>query len=396
MNDDQLFDEMIRMKTQQRHFEGVDAGWQKMQQQLPPEKTRLRASWRTGLVLCLFAALASGGCISFFLQAETEVHLNRNAAMSAVLSPVPQSDPESFTALSNSGCASQEISSQRNDFTVADKTAHPHTEHGALLNTNAQPVYEERTNTSFRQPTVSSTGNNTDVRTISLPAAEAKSPALALLSTSAKTGSVSAPVQWSPQLGNWVLQGGMTYTASLSGNAGNSSFNPVLGIGYNIWLNPAWSLQAGVRYSSIGNVSDIAYTAFTASSPETAEYSNTQLHRLHTLSLPLQVWRRTGYRHAFHAGYTLNFIVGVQQEKYSYTETNGIISNRQTLNSFARSGFSRFDGLFTAGYSYTISSHLQAEVSVYSGVTDIMHNSVYGNRFERNRGAQLLLSYSFR
>lgn len=194
----------------------------------------------------------------------------------------------------------------------------------------------------------------------------------------------------------WSVQVGVAYSAPfLAGTSSARSFSPVIGIGYNVWLNPQWSVQTGLRYSCIGNVAGIGTATANESAPGFVEYTGSRLQRLHYLSLPVQAWRRVGNRHAIGAGYTLSFLAATQRRTYFYTETNGTISNEQHSSAFSRDGLSSFDGLLTLGYSFALRGRMQVEASAYTGVTDMLYNSTYGNRFERNRGVLLLVHYSF-
>lgn len=408
MDNDQLFDEMLRMKLQQRSFGSAEAGWQKMEALLPPERKRKVVGLRFTFLLCLFAALAGGGFVFFLLspgetisKSRTTGTLENTNSSDRVQSALPGFNGSNSTTRAEDNTHADAVTDHdlpaqdENIFSPLNKAPlHPERNHVAVVSYPQQDHLALQEEKSAMQRLAENT--NDAYKQQPPHTGSAITPALATLAAPEGTDSVCISTLWHPEINYWLIQCGASYTApfSASGSA-QPSFSPVAGIGYNVWLNPAWSLRAGLRYSMITNVSDVRSTTAEEIAAGVISYSESHLQQLHYASLPLQVYRRVGNRHAFTAGYTLNFLMAARQQTLSYTDSNGSISNESSSRSFSHSGFSSFDGLFTAGYSFTLNKRMQAEASVYSGLTDIMHNDRYGNRFERNRGVMLMLSYSF-
>jgi hypothetical protein len=401
MNNDQLFDELVRMKMQERSFGSPDAAWEKAERMLSSERKRKFAGWRLSALLCLLSALGGGITVYLLMRTSGEAiyqggiaAVRTTTAAESYASRVPHGQlhhtPIAPTVMSteNTGATANEIISPDPVQPYAPLVANI----AATGNEDVDAEYSQAQNAS---PDQTENKDMPENEAVSLTAV-ALPPSLAVLSAPRGTDSVSLSSLWHPELNHWSLQAGAAYTAPLfADHNGSASFSPVLGAGYTMWLNPAWSLQAGVRYSAITNVSNAHAVTVKEFSPGVFHYNESQLRQMHYVSLPFQLYRRVGTRHAFTAGYTLNFLVAAQQRTSSYTETNGVIGNASSGKSLAPSSLSRFDGLFSAGYAFTLNRRVQLEASAYSGVTDLLHNSSYGNRFERNRGVLFLVQYSF-
>lgn len=403
MNNDQLFDEMVRMKLAQRSFGPSDAGWENMKDLLPPERKRRVIGLRTAIIACMLTALISGGFVYLLTPEKNNGSISARVTPGGIATaprdsrPAEQLNVPAYTTdAAHEAVASSPGTAGTQQQVPPDPSAttaeHEDRALTAEVLITAEPLVPENKTITEAQPAENNRTANTQ------PVAPenniAVQPLCALFRAPQSIDTVTFSRAWHPKLNHWLVQCGVSYMAPLSG-ASRSSFGPVIGLGYNAWLNPAWSIQTGLRYAVSTDISGVQSVNAEALATDVYSYRASQLQQLHTITLPIEVYRRIGNRHSITAGYTLSFLAAGKNNIHSYTETNGVRSNERSERTFGAAGLNRFDGLFTAGYAFRINGRFQLQAYAYTGMTDVLYNSSYGNGFERNSGAMLLLNYSF-
>ncbi|HEU4717193.1 MAG TPA: outer membrane beta-barrel protein [Bacteroidia bacterium] len=170
-----------------------------------------------------------------------------------------------------------------------------------------------------------------------------------------------------------------------------TSVGPVLGAGYDFHAGRKLSMQAGVRYTFTGKVSDggVSYTSNVYSFGVQQVTSGLRITRLHYLCVPVSAsWHFTG-RSALTGGASLNYLFTTESR---LSEGN---SPGKTVFGYGKN-LSSYDVLLSAGYGFYFSPHWSAHASVYYGLLALKNGNEYGiDLFDHNHGMTLTLQYGF-
>jgi hypothetical protein len=187
---------------------------------------------------------------------------------------------------------------------------------------------------------------------------------------------------------------GWNYSDTLQGRG----FNPTIGIGYTHTISPKFAIKTGLQLSSLSGMgtSPFIIKHVTYDFGYNANDTSLKTNWLFYLTVPLQVEYKLDEKDAIGLGGNLSYLI-TGYGQVSVSSLAGDVS--KTTNTYSQfmyvKGFNQWNSSVFLLYKRTLFGKLSAYLIPYFGLMDIKSNSFFSqNKFERDSGLKLLLSYS--
>ena len=176
---------------------------------------------------------------------------------------------------------------------------------------------------------------------------------------------------------------------------------PIIGIGVTHYFNQKLSFCSGIQYGSVAylKASSKKFSSTTYSFGSTTTETIIKPGVLNYLVIPLAIQYHFNERDAVFAGGNFSFLLNKKNKielNYSHVVSVGLTeSNDKTTGNYYANSFNPLDAAACIGYRKKIISHFTITAIANIGLLDIKKNSFFSqNKFERNSGLKLVLSYA--
>jgi hypothetical protein len=173
-------------------------------------------------------------------------------------------------------------------------------------------------------------------------------------------------------------------------------FNPIIGVGYERYINHNWFIKTGLQFSTFGNMKTLTYNYQHSVGNEIYD-SVITTKRLYFLRIPVQAEYFIGHNSSLGLGGSVWFLLGNSgyATTYQQLDNNPPSNVMQYSQNAPLNGYSSVNASAYALYRYTFSRKFSMYGIYYFEVTNMKNESFFGNDIiERTHGFQIVASYS--
>ncbi|HXB14024.1 MAG TPA: hypothetical protein VNZ45_18685 [Bacteroidia bacterium] len=320
------------------------------------------------------------------LPAKNSDNASKKEAVTQVsASPAVISGTHNISRKPDSTAKSQNVAEETNSSLV--KSSSNELNKKADSNTKKQTVAEVTKNTAAAASKSDSSNKKTD----SIPPPKAASEMVSPL----------PPIEGKvPSKNSFTIEAGAGYSLgwNYSDTVQGRGINPIIGIGYTRILSPKFALKTGIQVSSLSGMGTSPFIIkhvnydFGYNSNDTSLKTNWLFY----LTLPLQVEYKLDEKDAIGLGGTLSYLITGYGQVSSSTFTGDVSKTTNTYSQYMYvKGFNQWNASVFLLYKRTLFGKLSAYIIPYFGLMDVKSNSFFSqNKFERDSGLKLLLSYT--
>jgi hypothetical protein len=216
----------------------------------------------------------------------------------------------------------------------------------------------------------------------------------------AKDSSINRSTLKNGQRFIYSIDAGVNYALGWTNNLVKEAngFNGILGISATHLFNQHWGALLGIQYNSLAHLS---YSSYASSNTQlgfgyTTTYTTITPKILYYVAIPIKL-QYLFNKNSISVGANILHLLNTSSTVSTYTQSDFTTSSHATTTKMGyMDGISAWDIQPAVAYRRKIYKGFSVCAEAYYGLIDIKSNSFFGiNKFERNSGFKLVLSYSF-